>query len=140
MELANCLVALAGDRDNTVPKYRVTAAEIAVLLGIHGPDSVFDIEPLEDEISVAPRDEVGRLLAHYPAKDEDGKLVVLNVYPGTTPVLHQTLADLGLPDALYKTTERVKPKAAKKTKAAPAPKPEPVVAADPNDADSLFAD
>lgn len=140
MELANCLVALGGDRDNTVPKYDVTPAEVAVLCAIHGADAVFDIEPLEKEITVNPREEVARLAGLYTAKDDEGVLVVAKVYPGVTPVLHQTFADLGLPDEFYKATERQKPKAAPRRAKAPAPKPEPIAQSVTNDADSLFDD
>lgn len=141
MELANVMVALGGERDNTVPKYRVTPPEIAVLVAIHGDDAVHDIEPLEEEITISTREIMTDLLARYPALDDSGNPVVRNVYPGVSPVLHQTLADLGLPEELYKATEREKPKAApKRAKVAP-PKPEPIVQAAPdNAADHLFDD
>lgn len=139
MELANCLVALGGDRDNTVPKYNVTPAEVAVLCAIHGADAVFDIEPLENEISVNPREEVERLARLYPAKDDEGALIVAKVYPGVTPVLHQSFADLGLPTDFYKAVERQKPKDAPKRPKAPPAKPAPIAQA-LNNADSLFDD
>ena len=140
MELANCLVALGGDRDNTVPKYDVTPAEVAVLCAIHGADAVFDIEPLEKEITVNPREEVARLASLYTAKDDEGSLIVTKVYPGVTPVLHQTFDDLGLPADFYKAVERQKPKAAPKRPKAPPAKPAPIAQALGNDADSLFDD
>jgi hypothetical protein len=138
MELANCLLALGGDRNNTVPKYSVTPAEIAVMSAIHGADAVFDIEPLGEEVKRSARDEVERLVGLYTARDEENRLVVGKVYPGVSPVMHMTLADLGLPEELYKATERQKPKEAPKRPKAPAPKPEPIVQQVSNDADGLF--
>jgi hypothetical protein len=140
MELANVMVALGGDRDNTVPKYRVTPPEIAVLCAIHGFDAVFDIEPLDDEIEVNPRELIVDLLQRYPALDDSRNPIVRNVYPGVSPVLHQSLADLGLAAELYKPTEREKPKAvAKRPKKVE--RAEPIVQPEPgNSADSLFED
>lgn len=142
MELANVLLALEGDKNMTVPKFDVTPAEIAVLTAIHGGDAVFDIEPTGNEVARSNREEIERLLIQYPARDQDGKSIVLSVYPGHSPILHQTLSDLQLPPELYKTDSRVKPAATKAVKAAkgkPAPLAE--IAAKPtNSADSMFDD
>jgi len=143
MELANVLLALGGDRNNTVPKYEVTAAEIAVLAAIHGADAVHDIEPLEKTRTVSFKEERERLLGLYPAKNEDNKLIVLEVYPGVAPVLHTEIATLGLDESLFKAVQHAKPAAAPKAakgKAAKAPEPPPVVAKDPTSADHLFDD
>lgn len=132
-ELANVLVALGGDRRNVVPKVAVTAPEIAVLCAIHGEDAVHDIQPLDDTVERTAKTERERLLMQYPAKGSEGDLVVMTVYPGVTPLMHDTLESLGLGDELYKAVERAKPKAKPKTaakkpaaKKAAAPKPEPV--------------
>lgn len=142
MELANVLLALGGDRNNTVPKERVTAAEIAVLAAVHGNDAVFDIEPLSETSNTSFRDERERLMRLYPAKNEDNKLIVLEVYPGVSPVLHTEIASLGLDESLFKALEHAKPveKPAKPAKAAKASAPPPVsaIVADTNNADSLF--
>lgn len=106
MQTANVLVALGGDRGNSVPKH-VTAPEIMVLLAIHGDDAVYDIEPAED-IERSNTEEINRLRATYFATGEDGKPKIDAVYTGKTPMLHQDLADLELPDDLYKATERAK--------------------------------
>ena len=125
MELANALLALGGDRQNTVPKYSVTPAEIAVLISIHGADSVYDVFPLEDSVDRTVREEMDRLVRLYPAKDEDNRLIVTKVYSGQSPVMHMSIEDLGLPEEAFKTLERVsaKPKAkkapAKATRKAP---------------------
>ena len=142
MELANVMLALGGDRAYTVPKYEVTAAEIAVLCAIHGSDAVFDIEPLGQTITRSAREERDRLVAAYPAKDEDNREIVLVVYPGVTPVLHTELADLGLDESLYKATQHAEPVAPKKAKPLKAAKPAPVseIAPADNDATHLFDD
>jgi hypothetical protein len=141
MQLANCLLAIGGQRGNSVPKYRVTPAEIAVLMAIHGVDAVYDITPLDEEIERSSRDEKARLFEKYPAKDDDGRIVVEAVYPGNAPVVHQDIEDLGLPEELFATTERVsaKPKA-KKAKGAAKPKPAVETAKVQNSADDLFDD
>ncbi len=143
MELANVLLALGGDRNNTVPKYRVTPAEIAVLTAIHGVDSVFDIEPLDETRETSFRDERERLAMQYPAKDEDNKLIVLNVYPGVAPVLHTTIESLGLSESLFKPTEHAKPaveKVAKKAVKKAEPPPLSATVKDTTSADHLFED
>lgn len=141
MELANVLLALGGDRNNTVPKERVTAAEIAVLAAVHGNDAVFDIEPLGETATTSFRDERERLLRLYPAKNEDNKLIVLEVYPGVAPVLHTEIATLGLDESLFKALEHAKPveKAVKpKATKASAPPPVSAIAKDTASADHLF--
>lgn len=145
MELANIILALGGDRQNTVPKYHVTPAEIAVLISIHGNDSVYDVLPLEDTVDRSVREEMERLIRLYPAKDEDNRLVVTKVYSGQSPVMHTAIEDLGLPEESFKTLERVsaKPKARKaapKTAKAKPPKVSEMagVPDDTANADALF--
>ena len=142
MQLANALLALGGDRGNSVPKYRVTAPEIAVMMAIHGVDAVYDITPLDDEVTREPRAEKARLFEKYPARDDDGKPYVEVVYPGGDPAMHQDIADLGLPEELFAVTARVtaKPKAAKKAPAAKKPRPATATAKVENSADALFDD
>lgn len=124
MELANVIVALGNDKGNTVPRYGVTAAEIAVLCTIHGPDAVFDIEPTGETVERGHKEERDRLMEFYRAAD-GGRPRVLDVYPGQMPVLHTQIADLGLPPEAFKATARVQPAPAttevKKPKAKPAP-------------------
>lgn len=56
MQTYNAMLRLAGDLNNTVPKFGLTAPEIIVLKAIHGEDAVVDIQksamdkrPHEDE-------------------------------------------------------------------------------------------
>jgi hypothetical protein len=143
MELANILLALGGDRNNTVPKYRVTPAEIAVLSAIHGVDAVFDIIPTGETEAISFRDERERLLRNYQAKNDDGNLIVLQVYPGTAPVLHTSIESLGLDESLFKPTEHAKPtpaKAAKKVAKVEQAEPIAKIVKDTTSADHLFDD
>lgn len=145
MELANCILALGGDRQNTVPKFGVTPAEIAVLMAIHGDDAVFDIEPTGDVSSRRSSEEIERLVANYPAKDESGKLIVESIYPGRQPILHKTFADLDLAPELFATTSRASAPVEENepgSDSAPisTPRAEAKAPKVPNSADDLFAD
>ncbi len=146
-QLANVLVALGGDRRNTVPRYRVTAPEIAVLTAIHGSDAVHEIEALTDFGPLSDRDEKARLAAEYTARNSENEAWVEVVYPGRAPALHETIGDLELPPELFRA-ERKAPepverprvlKAPKKGKPKPAPVAEIVPAAAGADSvDALF--
>jgi hypothetical protein len=112
MQRANCLVSLGGDHGNTVPKWLVTAAEIAVLREIHGDEAVNDIEPV-DEIKRSNREERGRLLAIYGgAKYPDQKPIVESMFPGVAARVFETLDELELDESFYKATGRLKAKPA----------------------------
>lgn len=143
MELANCIVALGGDTQNTVPKFSVTPAEVALLLAIHGDQAVSEIE-VTGTVERRNTEEADRLLQHYPARDESGNLLLQVVYPGRQPILHQTFADLQLPDHFFAVTERAVPAdepPAKKSRAKAAePKPEPLAVKPANDATDMFDD
>lgn len=124
MQTANIMLAIGGDRGNTVPKYAISVAEIALLRAIHGEDAVFDVEPLEapamDEgMAVSNRAELNRLRRVYDAKDADGNRIVDQVYPGAAARVFETLDEIDLPEDYFKPTERTAPIKA----AAPAAKP-----------------
>ena len=108
MDFVNCLVALGGDRGNSVPKTRVTAAEIAVLQAIHGEDAVFEIEYIGDEDAlelpkISRRAELERLKNRYVARNEDNLLIVEKVYPGDAARIFERLDDLNLDSSLMKS-------------------------------------
>lgn len=114
MQTANIMLAIGGDRGNTVPKYAISVAEIALLRAIHGEDAVFDVEPLEtpamDEgVVVSNRAELNRLRRVYDAKDADGNRVVDQVYPGAAARVFETLDEIDMPDEYFKPTERTAP-------------------------------
>lgn len=136
MQTANIMLAIGGDRGNTVPKYAISVAEIVLLRAIHGEDAVFDVEPLEapamDEgMAISNRAELNRLRRIYDAKDADGNRVVDQVYPGAAARVFETLEEIDLPEDYFKPTERTAPikaavaaKPRAKAKAAPEPAPE----------------
>lgn len=110
METANVLVALGGDKGNTVVKYGVTAAEIAVLRAIHGDDAISDVDPTGDVVA-SDREERDRLSDLYGrALDHTGRQIVGAVFPGVGARLTERLADLGLVPEQYKPTARAVPK------------------------------
>lgn len=113
MEIANVIVSLGGDGGNTVPKFGVTAAEIAVLRAIHGEDAVHDIEPIGDK-RVNNREELSRLkLIYGGAKDGNQNAFVDLLYPGIAARIFETLEELDLPEEFFKAETRVR--APKKT-------------------------
>lgn len=119
MKLANIMLAIGGGRDNTIPKYDVTAGEIAVLRAIHGEDAVFDVEPsnkdaLNDNGGVRTnRQELGRLKAAYgKASDGNGVPIVEQLYPGAAARVFEDFDELELPEDYFKAIGRVKSVAA----------------------------
>lgn len=108
MEVVNCLVALGGDRGNSVPKTLIVP-EIPVLQAIHGPDAVYDI------IKAGKRDQsnanaLAWLRAEYgSARDEDGKSLIAAVYPGLGATVPERLSQLSVSDEHMKATSRAKP-------------------------------
>ena len=114
MQTANIMLAIGGDRGNTVPKYAISVAEIALLRAIHGEDAVFDVEPLgtpamDEGVVVSNRAELNRLRHIYDAKGADGNRVVDQVYPGAAARVFETLDEIDLPDDYFKPTERTAP-------------------------------
>jgi hypothetical protein len=112
MQTANCLVHVGGDSGTTVPKYAITASEIAVLRAIHGPDSITEVEPTDD-VQRSDRNEIARLHEIYSRPDvKDGPVHTL--FPGVAARAYQTLDELEIPADFYKAESRVKPKPAEK--------------------------
>lgn len=115
MKLANIMLAIGGGRDNTVPKYGVTAGEIAVLRAIHGEDAVFDVEPTdkdalnENDGIRTNRQELARLKGIYgKASDSNNSPIVEQLYPGAAARVFEAFDELDLPDDYFKATGRVK--------------------------------
>lgn len=111
MDLINCEIAIGGDRGNTVAKYGVTVAELAVLIALHGEDAVFNIDPA-GKVARRNKDERERLRFAYGATrvrgdDEiDAKSVVELLYPGAAARVHEDLDELEVPEHLFKPTAR----------------------------------
>jgi hypothetical protein len=109
MQIANVMLAIGGDLGNTVPKSNVTAAEIPVLMGIHGNEAVFDIEPM-GSIARSNREELHRLKHLYEHFGPDGKDAspIATLYPGAAARVFDALDELGLDESLFKPTARAK--------------------------------
>jgi hypothetical protein len=122
MQYANIMVALGGDRGNTVPRYQVPASEIAVLRAIHGPDAVHDVEPTAapeepvlDEFGDATgktrpvkfnnRAELTRLKEQYAGANTSK--IVEGLYPGAAARVFEDLDDLEIPKEHFKAKERM---------------------------------
>lgn len=114
MQTANIMLELGGDSGTTVPKYAITASEIAVLRAIHGPSSVTEVEPTAD-IERSDRAEIARLHEIYTRPDRRADSAVSVLFPGAAARAFQTLDELDIPDEFYKAETRVKPKAADKS-------------------------
>lgn len=126
MQTANILLALGGDPGNSVPKYGVTPAEIAVLRLIHGDESVTEVEPT-GTIERKSREERSRLAELY-GRQVDGRFVSPHVdalFPGVAARVFEDLDELDLPEEFYKAETRVTAKSKPKKQAEPAPEPEP---------------
>lgn len=107
MQIANVLLSLGGDHGNQIMKFHVTAAEIAVLRGIHGDESVTEVEP-QGDVKRSHREERGRLLSIYGmAKSDEQKPIVEGMFPGVAARVFETLAELDLDESYFKATGRM---------------------------------
>lgn len=126
MQLANATVALAGDTGNTVQKFEVTPAEVAVLQLIHGNDAVTEITVLEEETDRNSRAERQRLSETYGAQEGETfrSRAVDALFPGAAARLFETFDELELDESLYarKAERAPAPKKATASKAKAAPK------------------
>jgi hypothetical protein len=108
MQTANVLLALGGKRGETVPKYGVTPAEIAVLQLLHGGDAVYDIDIQSGVVERTNRQEIERLRQFY-SRREGERLVspaVETLFPGVGASVPKTFAELELPEELFIVVER----------------------------------
>jgi len=121
MQTASVLVAVGGDRGNSVPKDNVTPAEVAVLRAVHGDDAVFDIVPGKD-IERGNRQELERLVYIYGSSKLLGTdtRAVPTLFPGAGARVFTDFEELDLSDEYYKAETRATPKkSAAKSKAEP---------------------
>lgn len=146
--LYNCTVAIGGSIGHTVPKYGITAAEIAVLRMVHqgnsGGSGVYDIEPaseavLDDNgkpsgrvrartIDISDRDLRKQLGESYTRQGKTAlKDPVGVLFPGGASRLFADVDELDLPEEAFKVKERVSSKTvAQPVVQAAAPAPESV--------------
>lgn len=107
MQTANILLSLGGDNGNTIMKWGVTAAEIAVLRAIHGDDSVNDVEPVGN-VSRSHREERARLIAIYGgAKNAEQRPIVEGMFPGVAARVFENIEELDLDESMFKSTSRL---------------------------------
>lgn len=117
MQRANIVLALGGDSGNTVQKFNVTAAEIALLRAIHGGGAVSDVEPT-DEVPTNHRAEKSRLFQIYGnATDADNNRIIEKLYPGVASHVFEDLDDLDLDPSYFKAETRATTKKAAKAPA-----------------------
>lgn len=105
MQTLNALVAITGDRNNMVWKLGLTPAEILLLQGLHGADSVLQIEPSGD-VKREPLEEIARLKEAYPLYHERVQNIWRD-FPG--PAFPLKIEGIGLNPALLKPAEAAKP-------------------------------
>ncbi len=136
METATVLLAIAGDKGNTVMKTDVTPSEVAVLRFLHGDDAVSDVE-VTGEVARKHNEERERLAETYGRQIGERKVAVAvnALFPGAAARMFDSFSELDLPDDFYKaearkvpTAPKAKPAKKEAPKAAtPAPEPEPDV-------------
>lgn len=110
MDICNAFLALGGDRRNTVPKFDITAAEIAVLQAIHGDEAVTEIEVVGD-VNRSNRDELSRLRQTYGRARPEGSEVshVDVLFPGAAARVFDTVEELELSEIFFKAETRKVP-------------------------------
>lgn len=108
MQIATIMLALGGDMGNTIPKYEVTAAEIAVLNAIHGGSAVHDIEPTGDIVR-SNSTELSRIRAIYGgAKDSEDNRIVDILFPGAAARVFSEISELEIDESFFKPLSRAK--------------------------------
>lgn len=110
MQTATIMLALGGDQGNTIQKYGITPAEVAVLMRIHGDGAVFDIKP-GGNVKRSSREELARLRETYTRNTPNGNVApeVDALFPGVAARVFETFDEMGLDGSLYAAKERVKP-------------------------------
>jgi hypothetical protein len=107
MQTANILLAIAGDKGNTVQKIGATAAEVAVLRVLHGDDAVYDIDVTGDVVRTH-RQEIARLTEQYGRQEGERRTsrVVESLYPGAAARVFETFEELEIPEEFYAVDRR----------------------------------
>lgn len=94
MQYVDCVVRLSGDINFQVPKHDISVAEVALLRAMHGgEDGVVNITPTRkgpDSPAAVKR----RMLVRYI--NTGGAELIEKLFPGMSPRLPETLADIGL--------------------------------------------
>ncbi len=108
MQTANVLLALGGKRGETVPKYGVTPAEVAVLQRLHGEDAVYEIDIQPGTVERTHRQEIERLRQAYSRRDGERIIspAVDALFPGVGAQVPRTFSEMELPEELFVVVER----------------------------------
>ncbi len=124
MQTANCVVAVGGDAGNCVPKFGVTAAEVAVLVAIHGAGAISDLEVVGD-VERSHRDERARLLNYY-SRMHDGKDTspVSSMFPGVAARVFESFDEIEIEPEAFKARSRMTAADAPKEENLFTPKPD----------------
>lgn len=102
MQIATISLALGGDPGNTIQKFSVTPAEVAVLRLIHGNDSVTEVDVYDDPIKRTNRAELERLRSVYGKPQPTGGFraeAVDALFPGVAARVFETFDELDVADA-----------------------------------------
>lgn len=136
MQLANIMLALAGDPGQVIPKFNVTPSEVAVLRVIHGSDAVNDITIVGD-VNRTHRTEHERLTLTY-GRGINGEIrspAVDRLFPGAAAKLFDTFDELGgVEEAEMEEDEVITPVAAPVKNKGGRPRKHPVIEAAPEEA------
>lgn len=100
-EVADMIVSLGGDINNTVPRYGVTAAECAVLQAIHGNDAVNNLK-ITGSVRRTNRTEKARIVALYaPHELSNGAKVIAKLYPGAAARMFERFDELDIAEPQF---------------------------------------
>lgn len=97
MEIANCEIRLGGDVLNSTIKQEVTPSELMLLKGIHGEDSIVNIE-ITGTVKRPYREEFERLKSIYrDAKNTNNEEVFKSIFPNDfVSALPVEFSDIGV--------------------------------------------
>lgn len=97
MQLAECVVRIAGDIQNTVKKYKVTPAEMLVLRRLHGDDAVVETK-ITGSKKISNKEELDRIkeiyVDRFGSSNPDRPNVVKELFPGASPNLPQEFSEI----------------------------------------------
>lgn len=131
MQIANILLALAGDTGNSIPKFSVTPAEVAVLQVIHGNDAVSEIDIVGD-VKRTSREERARLVELYRKGQPDGTYrapAVDMLFPGVATRVFEAFEEIeDLDESQFKVKQTQAAKPAARPVAQPTEQPAPEAA------------
>jgi len=97
MQIYTALIALHGNLNKTVWQTRLTAAHIAVIRHLHGPEAICGILLAGEEPNLDKAGLLQRLREHSEAFA--WQRAVMQTFPGDAPKLPETVEEIGLSPA-----------------------------------------